>query len=335
MTEQQENKNSNQIKNLIKNRNLLVFLAFVVLSFFLWFLNYLNKEDLTCEIILKYKIKNIPETIASEKSSEGEFSIIAQGQGYNLLQEKLNSKRIPMSIDLENREKTNKSGQSLIKYKPESEKAYIIVDELKSNIYKKIGDKIRIIDIKPDTLFFDMVNVAEKTIPIDISNLKFDLIKGQKVSNLTLNPDSVTIFGKRSTIDSIVKINVVDDGILPRNKNTHTFKLDIPESINANQQNTDLSYKVEMYTEAHKRIKIKTLNFPPEYDITILPESVLVCYSTPISHYDDVSDYDFSAIVDYNKAKSKYLEIEVTTSNQFVNISRITPETCCYILETK
>lgn len=335
MAEQQEpNKKSNRIKNLINNRNLLVFLGFVVLSFFLWFLNYLNK-DLTGDIVLKYKIKNPPETIASKNASEGEFTIIATGQGYNLLQEKLESKRIPISIDLENGEKADKSGKSLIRYQTGNEKAYIIVNDLKPIIRKKIGDKISINDIKPDTLFFDMVSVVEKTVPIDISNVRFDLIKGQKISNVVLTPDSVTIMGRRSAIDSITKVYVIDDGILPRNKNSHTFKLDIPDAINATQQSTNLSYKVEMFTEAHKRIKIKALNFPPEYNITLLPEDVDVCYNTPISHFDDISDYEFSAIVDYNKAKSKYIEIEVTTSNPFVTISRITPETCCYILETK
>lgn len=77
MAEQQEpSTKKNPVVKLVNNRNFLVFIAFVVLSSFLWFLNYLNK-NLSSEITLKYKFKNIPRTIKSDNMHGGELAVNA------------------------------------------------------------------------------------------------------------------------------------------------------------------------------------------------------------------------------------------------------------------
>lgn len=333
MAEQQEkNTKANRIVKLINNRNFLVFIAFVVLSSFLWFLNYLNK-NITSEISIKYKFKNMPKTISSENTHTGELIVTATGQGYNLLQESLKANNIPLNIDLESKTQNKKP---LLRYNNDKGKAYIISSDLKPLIRKKIGEKINIGEIKPDTLFLNIINVKEKTVPIDISGIKYTLNDGHKITKTSITPDSVTIIGQKSSIDSIKKINVVPENIGHiKKQRQYSVKLDIPEDINSSHNDVDISYEAEMFTEASKRIKIKALNFPQGYNCILLPEYVTVTYSTPLSHYDNIQEYDFAATVDYNKAAGNNLEIKLASSYNKAKIIRIEPQVCTFVLEKK
>ena len=333
MAEQQEtNKKGNPVVKLVNNRNFLVFLSFVVLSSFLWFLNYLNK-NLTSEITIKYKLKNIPKTINEDSSHGGELIVTASGQGYNLLQESLKTRNIPLSIDLESKALDNRQ---LLKYTSDKEKAYIVASDLKPLIRKKVGEKINIGEIKPDTLYFNLINVKEKRVEIDISGIEHELLEGQRITNTMITPDSLTIIGQSSTIDSIEKIKVATENLGHiKGKKQYELALDIPEGINADQNVIGISYEIEMFTKASKKIKVKTINFPKEYSYTLLPDYVTINYVVPISQYDKVQEYDFSATIDYEKAAGNSIEVQVQSSFSKAEIISCKPAICTFILEKK
>ncbi len=333
MAEQQEQtKKKSKFHDFINNRNHWVFLAFVVLSFFIWFLNYLNK-NLTSDIVVKYKFKNIPKAISNEGVNDGEFKITASGQGYNLLQESLKSRSIPLNINLTPENSTEKS---LLHYATNKGIAYIVTDELKPIIKKKLGEKINLIDINPDTIFFDMINIVEKKVPIDISNVKFNLITGEKITTTNIYPDSVLIIGQKASIDTIEKIYVEKSKIKHiKSKEKYNFDLDIPHGITSTTNNINVTFDIEMYTETTKQIKINAINFPAEYELTLLPQEVNISYNVPLSYYDKVSENDFTATIDYKKAVRNYIDIEVVSQNPNINIIRKSPETCSFILNKK
>lgn len=332
MTEQQEPNKGKKFKGLFNNRNILVFLAFVVLSSFLWFLNYLSK-NLTSDLTLKYKFKNMPKSISvsDNYANNGEIYITATGQGYHLLQESLKSRNLPLIIDFESTD--NKS--SVLRYSRDNSRAYIVTNDLKPIIRKKLVDKITFNDIKPDTIFFE-VNGKEKKVPIDATNVKLDLIPGQKITNIRIEPDSISIIGLQTKIDSIDRIFVSSKAIehIKSNKK-YTLNLEFPDGVNATQNTADVEYEIEMFTETNKTIKIKPLHFPSNFDYSLLPKEVKVYYSVALPYYDKISEYDFSATVDYRKAVHNCLEITVLSTNPYVNILKCTPETCTFILDKK
>ena len=304
----------------------------IAATLFLWFLNYLNK-NLTSDITIKYKFKNIPKTISEESTHSGELSVTASGQGYNLFQESFKTRNIPLNIDLDTKAQDNRP---LLKYASNKGKAYIITSDLRPLIRKKVGEKINLSDIKPDTIFFDIINVKEKKVPVDISNIEYKLIDGQRITKTMIIPDSVSIIGKTSSIDSIVSIGVEDKNLgLLKAKKQYNLVLDIPDGISASQSIVSISHEIGMFTRASKRIKIKPVNFPPEYSYTVLPQYVDVNYLVQLSHFNDVQEYNFTATADYRNAKGNIIEIKVQSNDGKVQILRSSSETCCFILEKK
>jgi len=332
MAEQQTNNKRNKVINFITNKNLLIFLAFVVLSSFLWLLNYLSKE-LSDEIVIDYEFNNIPNSLNGEITNAKDITLTVRGGGYNIIAENIKAKFSPLSIDLE---ATTAEQKHLLHYTNDNEKAFIMTKDLKPLLLSKFDGKLNIEKIKPDTIYIDIKNIKEKKVPIDLSSIKYDLVTGQKIKNRIIVPDSITIIGQKSIIDNIDKITTKPYNIKQiRNDKTYEIDLNIPEDINASANKINLSYEIEMYTRSTKQVKIKPENFPVGYNSTINPEYVTIIYSVPVSQYDNITEKDFNATIDYNKSKRNFAEISVESNNNNITILNTTPEICSFILEKK
>ena len=333
MAEQQEqNIKENSVKGFVSNKNHLVFLAFVVLSFFIWFLNYLNK-NLSTDITIKYRLENIPEALDEDKIKRGEFSILAKGQGYNLLEESLKMRSIPFVINLD---ATTDKSKNLLQYTVKMDYAYIVADDLKPMLRKKIGDKIVIESISPDTLFFEVANGMEKKVPVLTDNVKLKLKDGEKIRRTTVVPDSITIYGQEKAIDSIKAVQV-SETYLRKVKSgvAYTLDLDIPEGVDAQVNEVLLTYNISVFTQAHRKLKINALNIPEKYSVTMLPMYVDICYSVSVDNFDQVKDSDFEVSIDYKKSTHGSVLVDVVSKNPNVSIIEHYPEICNIILEKK
>ena len=332
MAEQQTNNKRKMVIKFITDKNLLIFLAFVVLSFFLWILNYLSKE-LSDEIVIEYEFNNIPNSLNEDIIKAKEITLTVSGGGYNIITENIKAKFSPLSIDLES---TSAEQTHLLHYSQNNEKAFIITKDLKPLILSRFDGQLNIERIKPDTIYIDIKNIKEKKVPIDLSTVKYKLIAGQKITKMIMTPDSITIIGQKTIIDNIDEITAkpIDLKQIQNNK-VYEIDLNIPENVNASENNVKISHELEMYTKSTMRVKIKTENFPNEYKHTIIPEYVTISYNVPVSQYDNINEKDFNAKIDYNKSKRNYAEIDIESINNNVTILNITPEICSFILEKK
>jgi hypothetical protein len=127
----------------IINRDVGVFAFFLVLSFLLWYLNSLGKEN---EAGIKYHIKftNLPKERIINQEQPGELNVFLKGPGYTILKLKLSGKKAPLIIDI-----------SKVNYKrTQGGKAFIVTSGLAKSLNVQMRSGCEITSIKPDTLFF-------------------------------------------------------------------------------------------------------------------------------------------------------------------------------------
>jgi hypothetical protein len=150
--------NSKLTKNGVSaiNRDVVVFVFFLILSFGLWYINSLGKE---MEADIKYPVKyiNIPKDriIDGEAPSRLYFSL--KGPGYTVMKLKVSGNKPPVLIDL------SKVGYKRI---PESKNSdyFIITSGLIRSLTVQLRSGCEIMAIKPDTLFFTLNKVLAKTV---------------------------------------------------------------------------------------------------------------------------------------------------------------------------
>lgn len=139
------------------NRDVVVFIFFLFLSFCLWYINSLGKE---MEADIRYPVKyiNIPKERVIAEDTPSRLSFSLKGPGYSVLKLKVSGNKSPVLIDL-----------SKVSYKrvPESKKSdyFIVTSGLIKSMTVQIRSGCEIISVKPDTLFFVLNKDVAKKVP--------------------------------------------------------------------------------------------------------------------------------------------------------------------------
>jgi hypothetical protein len=147
MGKKDETRNGNpSAKGLTRiNRNILIFLFFLLLSFVFWYLNSLSKEiDTTLRYPVAYT--NIPGGSSTEDNLPQRLNLILKGHGYAIQRLKLTGNRHPVVIDFsEVSFKHNQSGDY-----------YLITAPLITSFNIQLMSECKITSVKPDTIFFSL-----------------------------------------------------------------------------------------------------------------------------------------------------------------------------------
>jgi len=132
------------------NRDVVVFVFFLVLSFGFWYINSLGKE---IEADIRYSIEyiNMPKERVIADDSPVRLNLSLKGPGYSILKLKVSGSKSPVVIDL-----------SQVNYKrvPDSKvlNYFIVTSGLIKSLTVQIRSGCEIISIKPDTLFLHLIN---------------------------------------------------------------------------------------------------------------------------------------------------------------------------------
>lgn len=137
----------------IINRDVVVFIFFLFLSFGLWYINSLGKE---IEADIKYPVKyiNIPKDRHIAETPE-KLNLNLKGPGYTVMKLRLSGNKPPLQLDL-----------AKVSYKrlPDSKSSeyYIITSGLLKSFTVQLRSGCEVIAIKPDTLVFTINKIASK-----------------------------------------------------------------------------------------------------------------------------------------------------------------------------
>jgi hypothetical protein len=128
------------------NRDVAVFTFFLLLSFILWYLNFLGKEN---EAGIKYHIKftNLPKERIIDEERPNELYIFLKGPGYSILKLKLTGNKTPLNIDISKVNYRRTPGGKALDY-------YLVTSGLAKSLNVQMRSGCEITSIKPDTLFF-------------------------------------------------------------------------------------------------------------------------------------------------------------------------------------
>ena len=139
------------------NKDVVVFVFFLFLSFVFWYLNSLGKE---IEADIKYPVKytNLPKERVIIDESPVKLNIFLKGSGYSILKLKVPGKRAPVLIDISKVNYYRVPGSKGLNY-------YIVTSGLTKSLTVQLRSGCEITSIKPDTLFFTVEKVAAKYIP--------------------------------------------------------------------------------------------------------------------------------------------------------------------------
>ncbi|HEY9559648.1 MAG TPA: hypothetical protein VIR29_02535 [Anseongella sp.] len=190
----------------------------------------------------------------------------------------------------------------------------------------------RIVDVNPDTVYFDLVARMEKKVPV-IPDVAISY-RNQYINYgpVRINPDSVVVSGPVTEVKPIEEIRTVPVRLEDINSSIRRYvPLDRRNKKNIHLDNRSvlLTVPVEEYTENTLKIPVEILNNKDDYEVTRVPSVINVTYYVPLSRYTEVDPEDFRITADLDEWQEKnknVLTVRLERFPDFIRIVRSKPE---------
>jgi len=313
------------------NRDVLVFLFFLLLSFTLWYLNYLEK-DIEASVSYPVRYINPPKERVLNEGLPDKLNIDLKGPGYSILKLKLTGNRAPVVVDL-----SRITYRRLPGSKPQ--RFYIVTSGLIHTFAKQMRAGFEISSVRPDTIFFIFDRVISKRVPVnpvvEVVTERQYFVKGR----VTAEPDSLTITGPKQLVDTITDVKTLKRkfrGV------SETLIKSIPliqsREYGMSERRVMVSIPVEQYTEAEISVPVSITNAPDSIDIKIFPDVVTVKCLVALSDYKKIKEVPFDVILDIKKVSFKSAEklaVEVVNIPPYITSLSFTPKMVDFIIERK
>ncbi len=315
----------------IKQRKILLFLVFFVISFILWFLNSLDQYYNT-QIKIPIEFINLPPNKFIKDGNYKELTLTINGYGYDIIKYTTKNKITALKINLSN-----------LKLKPvsnnDTNSYYLLSNELVLPLSSQLSPKIKIIEIKPDTLyitFSEMISRHIKVKPnIHITYAKQYINKGP----IRIEPDKVLAKGPSYIIDTLQYIPTEHIQLTEVKQDINQqIKLIAPKGVKILPHNVWLLVKVEEYTEVRMTVPIKTINVPRGYNLITFPNQVHIKFNVVKDYYDKIKPDYFTFVVDYKDIQTSptdKLPVKMLHAPDMIFSLSYFPHAVDYILEEK
>lgn len=313
------------------NRDVIVFLFFLLLSFIFWYLNSLGKE---IDANIKYPVRyiNLPKDRVLVEDLPSRLDLYLKGPGYSILKLKLSGNRAPVILDVSSLNYRRVPGSRTLSY-------YLIASELVPKLSNQLHADCDITAISPDTLFFSFDRVVSKKVPvkpaIEVNTERQYFVKGR----ILADPDSVTITGPRHILDTVMSVPTANKKLSglrePVRKNVN---LRTSEHYTISSKKVSLTVPVEQFTEAEFTVPVRIINKPDTIEVKIFPDIITVKCLVAVSDYKMIGNVPLEAVVDINKAdlsSSEKLTVEIRNVPAFVNSLRFNPATIDFLIEKR
>jgi len=313
------------------NRDSIIFILFLFLSFIFWYLNSLSETAVT-DIRYPVRYINIPgdRTLVTELPQK--LDLYLKGPGYSILKLKVAGGRRPVVIDISSVNYLRVPGSSNLSY-------YVVTAGLIPKLAGQLRAECEITGIKPDTLFFSFDRIVSKRIKVKPSlELVTDrqyFIKGE----ILADPDSVTVTGPANILDTMGyvatryrKFSGLNE---PLKKNIPLLQSD---HYSLSDRRVTVTVPVEQFTEAEVVVPVRLLNVPDSIDIKIFPDEVTIRCLVAVTDYTILGDYPFNAVIDLagtDLMTSEKLPVEVLSIPEFVTSLSFSPPGVDFLIERK
>ncbi len=298
----------------VERRKLSIFLTCLILAVLAWLFFSLS-NNYEYEVKTAVSFKNPPINKAFNPLQSDTVTLTVQGTGWQLLFTKMRIYPKEVKVNLLPLQKRN----------------FVTFANQLKEINKDYSTQQKIINVVPDTLYFDFTTRKVKKVPVKLlTKLTFVKQFGQS-KDIIINPIEVTVTGPQSDLD---KINFwPSDTLIKKNVNN-----DISANVNLSRSNepnisvfpslAQIKIPVEEFTEKSLNIAVKVINNREYYNIKLIPEKVKVVFMVPLSLYESITEDDFEATVNFDLWKidnMHQLPVVIKKRKSFLKFRRVEP----------
>jgi hypothetical protein len=313
--------------------NFVIFLFFLALSIVAWYIRALSD---TYDAEIKYPVRytNLPPNKILSQPPPEKLLLRVRTDGYTILSTKIIYKP-PLNY--------NVNEFSMYSLTMDSTSVYTLTKYAKERLSIELNKKknnIEILDISPDTLFFNFSRVKKKKIPViaNIENPHFITAQQYMINGeIYTIPDSIVVSGPATLIDTMRYIPT-KPLIFKELNDTAEKNIQIkkhPKLIYPLNK-VRVVVPVDEFTESGFTVSLNLKNVPDSIVLKTFPKIVKVKYITTLSNYDRITEDMFRPYIDYNDIDidmNSKLTIKLDSIPPFIHNAHLTPRSAEYLIE--
>ncbi len=305
-----------------KNRkaNLRVFITILLVTAAISVMIKLNR-NFTFSVTIPLTFENLSEDLILKSSSAQKVKVTGKASGYDYFKYRFFSQDFPIDLSA----LSQKDGK------------YFYVFNTENDVLEGSLSGSRITEFKPDTVYFDLDRNFQKRVPVIVGeDISFAAGYGS-LKGLELKPDTVTVRGPKTEIDTIKHVLTEISLEEIRSNQTGTLPVRLYKNIRhveIEPREVDYTLDVDKFTEGTVTVPLQLLNVPPGISAKIFPKRVNVIFNVNLSNYEQVKSSDFRIVVDFNESDSisTSLTPQIADAPDFVRDIRLSESTVQYLL---
>ncbi|MBO5346151.1 MAG: hypothetical protein J6A44_04520 [Paludibacteraceae bacterium] len=312
----------NKVATFLKSRDVVTFLFFFLLAFFMWYMYSIGTQrEISRKIPIKYV--GIPEDIQLDKPLPEKLGFVIKDEGKIIWSYK-KSLFDTLTIDLSETFEQNKTLE--LKFEEQFQK-----------ILAHLSPTTKIVELAPNYFTTPYIRLYSKSVPVVLSNAVKMAPQHVMFDTISIQPKRITILGTAEAIDTISYLYI--EPILGEFDKTKTIVANIikPNGVELNRPTVNVTIPAEMCTEKEVIVPITLENVPKGINVKTFPAEVKIRFSVSLSHYNSITEETFKVIFNYddlnlqNNPTTNALQLDYTSGYIF-NI-RLNPSEVEYVIE--
>lgn len=312
-------------------RRVYIFTLCILCSALFWLFNKLTQET-SAEFYKIVKFNAFPNELLPASLSDSLIKYKVQATGIRLISNYFFSKTDTITISADALPVINREGKQY---------HYVTEARLSEMLSESIVPGASMLNIRPDSLFLELVPAVEKMLPVKLNaEITFEQ-RFRQYGELQVNPDSVLVKGPKTIVDTLhyVSTEFWKSGKLRQSseKLLRLENLHAAKSLQFDQELVRVVVPVAEYTESSIELPIE-IDCPDNIEpaqIRLFPNKAHVSYLVALQDYRKVSENMFSALVVCPQSQPNSdgrLEVQLEAHPSFVQILAIRPAVVEYII---
>lgn len=310
------------------DKRVAAYLVCVLIATGFWFLNALSKTY-TVTITAPVTYVNFPENKTLANTPPEKFELKIKAHGFTILRHRLSFFFMPLEFNV-NEMTSNRMNESRRNSFAFPSRQFL------SELSYLLANDMEILSMSPDTLFFKFDKLSQKRVKVQ-PRLKVNLRKQYQISGDTqCKPDSVTVSGAHSVIDTL---RVAYTEPVKINDASQTIQTEIAitpyNEVYFDPRNIELTIPIEEYTEAQQVAPVAMIDQPADVKVKLFPQKVKVTFQVGLSRFSEIKPEDFKLFVSYTDIKDGKPRLKVSAESvpAYLYSLKFTPEELEYLIE--
>ncbi|NDV69578.1 CdaR family protein [Dysgonomonas sp. 25] len=322
-------KTKQEVRSFLKNiswRNGLTFLFFLLLSAVFW-IAQVYRERFEVDYVIPIKYTNIPDSIIFEDNLPKDIHAVIKDDGSAFFRYYFSKMNDSVIVDVRDAINSRKSSQ---RFTVPSEN---IVQLVRSKLYT--GTEL--VSYSPSIISTQYALVEKKTVPV-IYDGYINLAQGYILDgDITFSPEEITVYSSKAILDTTTFVHTVADTVYDLDKSQElVIPLQKMKGMRFSPDSVRIGVTVDKFNTKDVSVPIICPNLPKDLSVKFFPSSIKVSFAVAIKKYKDITEKDFSILVDYNELKDNKemtIPVRLTKHPDFVRNLVIEPAEVEFILE--